>query len=664
VASQVRLRKKHRPSCRIILPLVFCITTFISAPAFTQTFTPTGDLTTRRNGHRAISLNDGTILIVGGYDVNQNSLAASELYSPSTETFAATGSLNVARRNFGITLLDNGTVLITGGYDNSFNAVNSAEIYNPATAAFTLIGSMITARGDHTATRLGDGTVLIAGGFESSGNALSSAELYLPATGTFVPAGLLNNARGFATATALMDGRVLIEGGWAAGGALSTAELYDPLLGIFLPTDDLNVGRVRNTATLLNGGNVLIAGGKDSGGNILASGEIYAPTTGTFGLTGPMNIARGEHAATLLTNGTVLLEGGFACQPSNCAATEVSVTSSAEIYDPSAATFTATGDLNIARQVHTASLLANGAVLVAAGWTPGLSGITSAELYIPSTLAPTNLASIALTPASPTLLLGTSLNLVSIGIFSDSSTQTLASAIWSSSDNTVATVTSNAGGNSGVLNDSANYGTVLGVGAGTSTVSACTGSICGSTVVTVISPGSAQSFSLSAYPTSASVSAGGTATFQLTIAPQAGFNQNVSLSCAGIPANARCTISPATMSVDGTASSATVTVTTTSTSSSVFPRGNGFAGFGASVVATQSARAPWAFAIFPFGLALCLIAASRARRTTAAFICAVLLQLTACGGGVQPQLGTPSGNYVVVVTGTASSVTHSTSFLC
>src|SRR5438045_986710 len=48
--------------------------------------------------------------------------------------------------------------------------------------------------------------------------------------------------------------------------------------------------------------------------------------------------------------------------------------------EPAGGTWTATGSLNTARYYHTATLLTNGKVLVAAGWD-GFNPFTSAELY-------------------------------------------------------------------------------------------------------------------------------------------------------------------------------------------------------------------------------------------------------------------------------------------
>jgi Galactose oxidase, central domain len=144
----------------------------------------------------------------------------------------------------------------------------------------------------------------------------------------------------------------------------------------FISTGSLNTARFLNTATLLPNGRVLVAGGENN--NVpLASAELYDPTAGTFSATGSMTTARFFPTATLLPNGQVLVAGGYLV---NCGP-DCELLASAELYDPTAGTFTATGSMATARYSQTATLLPNGQVLMAAGY--GNSGfLASAELYI------------------------------------------------------------------------------------------------------------------------------------------------------------------------------------------------------------------------------------------------------------------------------------------
>ena len=94
--------------------------------------------------------------------------------------------------------------------------------------------------------------------------------------------------------------------------------------------------------------------------------------------TGSMGVARNHHSATLLADGKVMVAGGWATSAA------VSL-SSAEIFDPiGAGAFTATAPMNIARSNHTATLLlASGKVLVAGGLNGSLN-LNSAEVFDPA----------------------------------------------------------------------------------------------------------------------------------------------------------------------------------------------------------------------------------------------------------------------------------------
>jgi N-acetylneuraminic acid mutarotase len=266
---------------------------------------------------------------------------------------------------------------------------STGSLAAPAPNTWTVAGSMSTARVAFAAVLLTTGKVLVVGG------GTTSAELFDPSTGTFGPTGPLNVARSGPTATLLTNGKVLVAGGCCAsnGLGLSSAELYDPASGAFSPTGQLDMPRFGHTATLLPGGRVLVAGGAcevacytQSFFNTLRTAELYDPSSGTWSHTGLMTTYRELHTATLLPNGNVLVAGGFTgCDDQFC-----SDTSAVDLYDPASGTFAATGAMHVPRELHTATLLPGGNVLVAAGrnaltYGHGAGQYASAELYNPST---------------------------------------------------------------------------------------------------------------------------------------------------------------------------------------------------------------------------------------------------------------------------------------
>jgi len=103
---------------------------------------------------------------------------------------------------------------------------------------------------------------------------------------------------------------------------------------------------------------------------------VPAFATAVWTPTGTLHDARREHTATLLADGTVLVTGGEGTSGK---------LATAEIYDPNTGLWTATSSLSVPRYGHSAVLLLDGRVLVAGG--TGYSSCTvytSAEIYDPN----------------------------------------------------------------------------------------------------------------------------------------------------------------------------------------------------------------------------------------------------------------------------------------
>ena len=166
-------------------------------------------------------------------------------------------------------------------------------------------------------------------------------------------------------------------------------------------------------------------------------------------------------------------------------------------------------------------------------------------------------------------------------------------------------------------------------------------------------------FAFTSAPDDASVMAGETAGYALTIRPVNGLSGPVALTCSGAPRGARCTVTPASTMLDGTSLvPARLQVTTT-----------GRAAAPGRPFGLPPLSGPRGVLLLLFGLLLAAGAAvsHRRRRLTACLLAGTLLMLlgwVACGGGGGSMNlnsgGTPAGTYTLTVTGTYTNTPGST----
>ncbi|MFI0481128.1 Kelch repeat-containing protein [Actinomadura sp. 9N215] len=227
-------------------------------------------------------------------------------------------------------------------------------------------------------------TQLLAGGKPTAGGAA--------AAGGWSPAGDLPSARQWfsagESAVPLNDGSVLAAGGAVLRGkATDESLLFDPAAGEWTQTGKLTTGRLSHTLTKLDDGRVLAVGGMPetnrSPFTFLRTAEIYDPGERTWTPVAEMGTARSLHSATLLADGRVLVTGGTGYQKPGVLRTF----RTAELYDPVKNIWTDVAPMTDARLAHPAIRLPDGRVLAVGGET-GIDqyrgiGQSFCELYDP-----------------------------------------------------------------------------------------------------------------------------------------------------------------------------------------------------------------------------------------------------------------------------------------
>ena len=391
----------------LLAPAVMSTSPASAAPS--GAWSPAEPMGSLRTAHTATRLLDGRVLVVGGTGTDYGSLSTAEVYDPATGQWRPTATTMSDRRSgHSATLLGDGRVLVVGGIDvdaatETTTFLSSTAIYDAVADAWTAGPSLSTSRYRHTAVQLPDGRVMVAGGENEESFAaevpLRSVEIY---DGTsWVPAEDMAVGREGHSAT-VVGGKVLVVGGYRglspdAFDVLAPVELFDPVSGHWVPTGDNVIHRWLHTATLLPDGRVLAAGGYT---NTVTPGEtepsfsteLYDPAavdpeTGAAGAWLPggfLATGRAGHSATLLADGRVLVAGGV---PTGAVAL-----ATAELYDPVTDAWADAGSMAQGRVEHTATLLGGSScgsacarVLVTGGTNSvgGLAERDSAELYAP-----------------------------------------------------------------------------------------------------------------------------------------------------------------------------------------------------------------------------------------------------------------------------------------
>jgi len=340
----------------------------------TMAWVPIGTMREGRAGHTATVLLDGKVLITGGYPKPGDfSSSSAEIFDPATGSFRpCRGGMHAQRDGHAAILLKDGRVLILGGIDRHgpFEALEGyAEAYDPKDDQFHLLWKcpegnqlalledgrvLIAGRGltlldpstgqsmTTTVDKLGtfvdtclvpwrNGKVLILGGAEpidestrspfQMGIVLDTQTLEVNPRGRIVVPRWGHIAWQHGDEIWLVGGKTkqrfnppLTDGGQALGygpqSLTPTVDIFDSVQWDFRPGPKLNQALPLAPGVFIESGLWFQAGGRDYGQGTPQTYLLELPS-GQSRQGPPMSMARRNHTVTFLKDGRVLVVGGL-----------------------------------------------------------------------------------------------------------------------------------------------------------------------------------------------------------------------------------------------------------------------------------------------------------------------------------------------------------------
>lgn len=205
-----------------------------------------GELAVARSEHASMVLENGKVLLVGGWTDGGEAPANAtfEIFDPTTRTMSSgSGPLDVPSVGLAVASLGPDGALVCGGGTLSTDRFSPSAKCNriSLTGQISEAADMLGPRMGHALLRLDDDSVLLTGGIDVNMNrgdltqAITTASLYIPRTDEWRQIGPMELRRVGHTLVSVGDGRYLAIGGAELGdmdGGSSTprdcTELFDP----------------------------------------------------------------------------------------------------------------------------------------------------------------------------------------------------------------------------------------------------------------------------------------------------------------------------------------------------------------------------------------------------------------------------------------------------
>ncbi len=221
-----------------------------------------------------------------------------EIFDPSTFSWQNVANMRTPRAGHAAALLQDGRVLVCGGYKTSPNtSISLSEIYNPINNFWTATGNMTSSKYDHNLIYIniagssfsGGGGMVFAMGGNTGIATLKSVELYNTTTQIWgnLAFGGSNSYQFSASGAAVMpDGRILVAGGIAGITANNNVSVFDPLNAVW--NNDINttlsIAKSACKAILRPDNTIVITPGTGGNWDVFTSNNIVFSSGGLNGI--------------------------------------------------------------------------------------------------------------------------------------------------------------------------------------------------------------------------------------------------------------------------------------------------------------------------------------------------------------------------------------------
>jgi hypothetical protein len=227
------------------------------------------DLPAPCTGFSLGQLPEGRLVVAGGTGGvargdQSNRTATTFEWAPGCADWMPLPPMGAAREAAVAVVLSDGRMLVVGGFDGDNEVLASVEVLAADGGGWAVLLPMATARYAAVAGRLPGDRVIVAGGLSDNGEALASAELWDPATGAWAALPPMAQAREGAASCVLPSGRFAVMGGMGEDDmGRQDVEAFDPISRAWQPLPPMLDLYLVDGAVVAVAGGLLAVGGQD-----------------------------------------------------------------------------------------------------------------------------------------------------------------------------------------------------------------------------------------------------------------------------------------------------------------------------------------------------------------------------------------------------------------